>query len=1123
MPAMLSSSSLQPPKTGTSRWSKALPEVPGIDFDDIYDEYDDELSPVTSQAKNLPKLPFVPPPPRLTSMANAQPLLPSSLPPLHLLNTSVAPLSGPPKMAIPRRPVGKQPPQLPQQHQQSHPEPHSPAQSINSILSAYSQSSGESLIRSSDAATNSTRQSETNTSPGHQAPPASTKTQTLISPSSTKPSTTRLPQTQQQQQQQQHGAPNPPFESNRPPPPPPSKDSKFGLPKSPAPNRAPAQGVDTSSPPQPQLWRRRSTKAERNLELPDLKLITSHGSTAATHSAVQQPVQPVVQPVAVAQPLAQSAIQPVAQPYLPPGAVQASTPAYQQPRSNQPQVAPAAAVAAPEQAAETETQTMGSGGSKLTRLKDKLHTLHRRGKSSSDTTSDSTGRPGAQRPPTPEYQKQDIKTPIVDSFISPLSPASSPEPVADVSPQLAKELPSPSQVPIQQEPPQESIRVLSPNVSPVESKPVARKALPPLNQYLNETKPRPTPKEAPEPTALPQTNNQVKPLPEQKLQAVAEPRPESPATDSLPPLITEEVRFPSYGIDSPTSRAPSSAEVPTKFPPRGSSVRSNAPRPFEQFRQPAAELDPRLVSSESQGFLYKGRDGTLYPEMKVTREPDPEAAYFPRQADSLLSGGEVFKAPTLKDSHYSCYQGHRTMNRRNVQISARQLALPNSDINKTTPNKGRHVLFSPALPVSPEARRHSHNHIDLGRPHRPEARHRAPPQLPESPPRQAIDSERHRGYGFDEDAEERLDALERPRSLDVRQAARDLQGAAQEGGQSLSAVDYDYQTAPGGEADLLRWTLRADETNHFALHTRKVSGHEKPTAASAASAAAAPTQAQPRLRPAFSTLQQHYSPAKSAAPKPLTSTFLAPPSPSKLPANVAASAETSRLQAELLQLHLLHQDAAVVDAEWRSSARQKLGARFAQVSADGTQVDEREKAEIERENVLALRSWAVGGGLEDRIQTLDAVINGVWTLGEPGGRYARVIRRFERWVDRMCEIEDVRRGDGALLQEQDVLFISELDAAWKDECMGLIRRLDGMKRQLQELGQLPDEANEERSSLRRMMENSRTLIEGMLAELSLMEDIEREALAREDDWIEKMNRDEDADDTPRAGAVWRVV
>ncbi|KPM43489.1 hypothetical protein AK830_g3051 [Neonectria ditissima] len=664
MPAMLSSNSLQPPKTGTSRWSKALPEVPGIDFDDIYDEYDDEPSPVTSQPKSLPRPPFVPPPPRSTSMANAQPLLPSSLPPLHLLNTSMAPLSGPPKMAIPRRPVGKQPHQPPQQLQQSPPEPHSPAQSINSILSAYSRTSGESLIRSSDAATNSTHQSEANTSPSRQAPPASTKTQTLISPSSTTLSTTRLPQTQQQ-----HGAPNLPFESNRPAPPPPTKDTKFGLPKSPAPNRAPAQIVDTSSPPQPQLWRRRSTKAERSLELPDLKLITSHGSTAATHSAVQQPV---------AQPAAQSS----AQPYLPSGVVKVSTLAYQQPQSNQPQVAPAA-VPAPEQAAETETQIMGSGSSKLTRLKDKLHTIHRRGKSSSDTTSDSTGRPGAQRPPTPEYQKQDVKTPLVDSFISPLSPASSPEPLTELSPPLAKELPKPPpQVPVQHEPAQDSTRVLSPNVSPVDSKPVTRKALPPLNQYLSESKPLPAPKEASEPIAPAQANNEVKPHPEQKLQVVTETKMESPAIGSLPPLITEEVRFPNYSVDSPTSRAPYSADVPTRFPPRGSSVRSNAPRPLEQFRQPAAEPDPRLVSSESQGFLYRGRDGTLYPEMKVTRDPDPEAAYFPRQADGFLSGGEVFKAPTLKDSHFSCYQGHRTMNRRsnrNYSLACQSCEKPDSE------------------------------------------------------------------------------------------------------------------------------------------------------------------------------------------------------------------------------------------------------------------------------------------------------------------------------------------------------------------------------------------------------------------------------------------------------------
>jgi hypothetical protein len=256
----------------------------------------------------------------------------------------------------------------------------------------------------------------------------------------------------------------------------------------------------------------------------------------------------------------------------------------------------------------------------------------------------------------------------------------------------------------------------------------------------------------------------------------------------------------------------------------------------------------------------------------------------------------------------------------------------------------------------------------------------------------------------------------------------------------------------------------------------------------------------------------------------LTSTFLAPPSPSKLPANVAASAETTRLQTELLQLHLLHRDAAAVDTEWRASAKDKLGERFAQLAAEGRRIDEQEKSELERENVLALRNWGVGGGLEERIQTLDAAINGAWTLGEPGGRYARVVRRFERWVERMCEIEEARHGDGAFLQQQDVIFIGELDAAWKDECTGLIRRVDGIKRQLEELGQIPEEDGEEaETSLKRMVDNTRSLVDGMLAELNLMEKIEQEALTREDDWIERMNRDDDVDDTPRAGAIWRVV
>jgi hypothetical protein len=127
----------------------------------------------------------------------------------------------------------------------------------------------------------------------------------------------------------------------------------------------------------------------------------------------------------------------------------------------------------------------------------------------------------------------------------------------------------------------------------------------------------------------------------------------------------------------------------------------------------------------------------------------------------------------------------------------------------------------------------------------------------------------------------------------------------------------------------------------------------------------------------------------------------------------------------------------------------------------------------------------------------------------------------------MCEIEEARRAGGALIQENDVLFIGELDSAWKDECAGLVRRLDTIKRQLDQLGDFaPDDQegeSKDQSSLHRMVEGSRELVQGMLTELAVMDDIERDALAREDEWIERMNRDDEMEDTPRAGAVWRAV
>ncbi|KAI0121985.1 hypothetical protein F4814DRAFT_407124 [Daldinia grandis] len=295
------------------------------------------------------------------------------------------------------------------------------------------------------------------------------------------------------------------------------------------------------------------------------------------------------------------------------------------------------------------------------------------------------------------------------------------------------------------------------------------------------------------------------------------------------------------------------------------------------------------------------------------------------------------------------------------------------------------------------------------------------------------------------------------------------------------------------------------------------------------------TSQQPTSRPAFNTHQQHYSPAKSLAPKPLTSTFLAPPSPSKLPANVAISAETSRLQTELLQLSLLHRDAAAVDSEWRDSARQKLGVRFARLNADHDALIRLERHGVEARNIAALVRWGrrnrSGLGLEEKVQILDEVLNGVWQLGESGGRYQRVVANFEVWADRMASIIEAQRsGDvEGLIAGDEVQFLGDLDRTWARDCESLLRKLEGWRAALRDLGDIDDNDDSVADSgLARMVRGSRTLVDDMLAELVVMGQIERDAARTENEWITRMNKaieDED-DDTPAARAyvpLWKLA
>ena len=186
-----------------------------------------------------------------------------------------------------------------------------------------------------------------------------------------------------------------------------------------------------------------------------------------------------------------------------------------------------------------------------------------------------------------------------------------------------------------------------------------------------------------------------------------------------------------------------------------------------------------------------------------------------------------------------------------------------------------------------------------------------------------------------------------------------------------------------------------------------------------------------------------------------------------------------------------------------------------------------EAAAEEAGNVKALVAWGdAGRRLEEKIQILDTVLCGVWAMGEPGGRYARVVRRFEKWAAKAEEVVEMR-GEAAGLEELvrrggDVL-VGELDTQWKDECTCLVRRLDEWRRGLRDLERV-EEGEESSNGLVRILAGCGALVGDMLAELDVMEQIEREVVVDEMRWVREVNRRAERD-APKAGAgaIWRVL
>lgn len=222
--------------------------------------------------------------------------------------------------------------------------------------------------------------------------------------------------------------------------------------------------------------------------------------------------------------------------------------------------------------------------------------------------------PGSNRPPTPEYRKGDGRAPSLTNFAQPASPPKSPtKTAADAA--SSKQLPP--------EPPKDDFKLTT---------------------------------EAP------------------RRKPIGSPETGSSFSTEKPQIIPQSASSTTNGsiVTARTSQSGSSADQQrnsndgAKFPAREGSLQAQPPRrPMEQMRRPpSAENDPRIVMSDTQGPMYKGRDGTLYPEMKVTRQPDSRALYFPTWKTQPLDKDAIISSVSLKTSHYNCFHKHKIMNRR---------------------------------------------------------------------------------------------------------------------------------------------------------------------------------------------------------------------------------------------------------------------------------------------------------------------------------------------------------------------------------------------------------------------------------------------------------------------------
>ncbi|KAI9707440.1 MAG: hypothetical protein M1836_000401 [Candelina mexicana] len=249
-------------------------------------------------------------------------------------------------------------------------------------------------------------------------------------------------------------------------------------------------------------------------------------------------------------------------------------------------------------------------------------------------------------------------------------------------------------------------------------------------------------------------------------------------------------------------------------------------------------------------------------------------------------------------------------------------------------------------------------------------------------------------------------------------------------------------------------------------------------------------------KPAFSALQQHFSPKK---PTRLPASSWVPPSLLKQSSNIPMLAPIFRLQTELLQLHLMHMSSATVQRQWEDSAELNLRQHFEDVRATHWKSHiARQKAQG-RINIEALKDWHkhnTGLGSSEKIQILGSSVQDIYGTVDVNGRLAQLVKTFTRWIDTVQRIWQARSDQR--VGQIDLEIVEGLGEDWKADCVTISRK---MYTYLKSSERLPIPVDG--SSLATIMKVSLSLGASVIEELDIMQTIERQIVKDETAWVEE--------------------